>query len=111
MVETGERFAIPSVVLHEFLFGIAIIKRAEQNLQEWESIGGRFDIYNIDGEIAQQAAMLRVQLRKQGWQLGGIDSMVAIIAVRNQLTLLTTDKDFQGVPDLKLENWYVIESE
>lgn len=55
--------------------------------------------------------MLRVQLRKQGWQLGGIDSMVAIIAVRNQLTLLTTDKDFQGVPDLKLENWYVIESE
>ena len=34
-----------------------------------------------------------------------IDALIAAIALRYDLTLLTTDGDFYAVPDLKHENW------
>ena len=105
MVDSGQKFIVPSVVLHEFMFGIGTIKRAKQNLQEWESLRHGFAIYHVDAVIAHESARLRIRLRKQGWQLDPIDSMVAMIALWNQQTLLTTDKDFRGVPQLQTENW------
>ncbi|GAB4461456.1 MAG: hypothetical protein Fur0044_53350 [Anaerolineae bacterium] len=44
-------------------------------------------------------------MRRQGRQLEAIDSFIAIVAVRYDLILLTTDQDFQVVPDLQIENW------
>jgi predicted nucleic acid-binding protein len=57
--------------------------------------------------VSAKAARLRINLRTRGRQLEAIDSMLAIIALENNLTLLTRDKDFQAVPALKQENWYV----
>jgi len=37
--------------------------------------------------------------------LATIDALIAITALRYDLTLLTTDGDFQAVPVLRLENW------
>jgi predicted nucleic acid-binding protein len=34
-----------------------------------------------------------------------VDSLIAVIALRNDLTLLTTDGDFKPIPQLKRENW------
>jgi len=45
-----------------------------------------------------------VALRKNGWQLGIIDSLIAVIALRNGLTLLTTDKDFSIISEIRREN-------
>ena len=68
---------------------------------------GKNGYYDVSAGEAEQAANLRITLRQQGRQLEAIDSMLAIIALRNDLTLLTTDKDFQAVPGLKQENWLV----
>ncbi len=51
------------------------------------------------------AANSQIQLRQRGWQLGTVDALIAVIALRYDLTLLTTDGDFNAVPDLKHENW------
>jgi tRNA(fMet)-specific endonuclease VapC len=51
--------------------------------------------------------MLRVKLRQNGLQLEAIDSLIAIIALRYDLTLLTTDKDFRAIPNLRYENWRI----
>lgn len=32
-------------------------------------------------------------------------SLIAAVALRYDLTLLTTDKDFSAIPQLKQENW------
>jgi predicted nucleic acid-binding protein len=39
--------------------------------------------------------------------LGLTDALIAVIALRNDLTLLTSNKDFRAVEDLKQENWRV----
>jgi predicted nucleic acid-binding protein len=106
-IKAGDLFAIAAPALNEFLFGIGIAKRAQQNWQEWEFLRPSFIYYRIDVADAEKAARLRINLRTRGRQLEAIDSMLAIIALENNLTLLTRDKDFQAVPALKQENWYV----
>ncbi len=101
----GDRFSIPTVALSEFMFGIISLPRAKQNRAEWEQLRPRFDYYNNDRFDAEQAAELRAALRKEGWQLAALDALIAVIALRYELVLLTTDKDFEAVPNLKVENW------
>ena len=38
--------------------------------------------------------------RRQGWQLATIDALIAAIALRYNLILLTTDQDFRAIPGL-----------
>lgn len=104
-LQAGDQFAIATPALHEFLFGISLIPRAAENLQAWASLKGLFKYYHVDQPIAEQSAQLRAVLRWQGRQLEAIDSFIAIVAVRYDLILLTTDQDFQVVPDLQIENW------
>lgn len=61
--------------------------------------------YQIEESDAEQAAELQILLRKKGWKLDTIDAMIAIVALRYDLILLTSDKDFSAVPELKTENW------
>ena len=45
------------------------------------------------------------QLLKQGRVLSQVDMMLAALARQRKLKLLTTDKDFQALPDIETENW------
>ncbi|MCB0189396.1 MAG: PIN domain-containing protein, partial [Caldilineaceae bacterium] len=51
------------------------------------------------------AVDLQLSLRKSGWQLASFDALIAAVALRHKLTLLTTDRDFQAVDGLLTENW------
>jgi tRNA(fMet)-specific endonuclease VapC len=51
------------------------------------------------------AAALQSSLRRAGRQLATVDALLAAVALRHGLTLLTTDGDFDAVPNLRLENW------
>lgn len=104
-LEAGDSFAIATPVLSELLFGIRSVPRATQNLQQWRVLRKYFAIYDVTEQIAEEAAELRSNLRRRGWQLNIIDSFIAVIALHNHQILLTTDADFQGIPDLLQENW------
>jgi tRNA(fMet)-specific endonuclease VapC len=103
--QAGDTFVIPSPVLSEFLFGIGGLPRARQNMQEWQLLKADFAIYSVDTTIAEQAAELRINLRKHGVQFGLVDAFSAIIALQGKFVLLTTDADFQALPQLRQENW------
>jgi len=96
---------VPQPVLAEMLYGIGILPRGKQNMAEWGRLKSNFDFYLPDVSDAEKAAELRITLRRQGWQLETVDALIAVIAVRYGLTLLTTDKDFSAVPELQTENW------
>lgn len=102
---TGDDFAIPVPALTEMLFGISLLPRSETNLAEWENLRGRFSYYSIDRLLAEQAAELQIALRRRGQQLSTVDALIAAVALRHNLILLTTDKDFNAISQLKLENW------
>lgn len=101
----GDTFAICVPVLTETLFGISILPRAAQNRMLWAQLQPSFPCLTPEETDAEFAADLQVMLRRQGKQLGTIDALIAVIALRHNLTLLTRDGDFRAVPALITENW------
>lgn len=101
----GDTFDVPVPALAELLFGIGMTPRARQNREEWERLKPDFGYHDATVPDAEQAADLQVVLRRRGWQLGTVDALIATVALRNNLVLLTTDRDFAAVPGLLTENW------
>lgn len=101
----GDTFAITIPVITETLFGIGILPRATQNLAEWARLRPSLLCYIPDEADAENAATLQCSLRRQGWQLETVDALIAVVALRYDLVLLTSDKDFTPVPNLRQENW------
>ena len=91
--------------MSEFLFGIGNLPRSTQNQREWSRLRSDFFFVGIDVDLAEEAATLRLTLRRQGWQLKLFDALIAVTALRGGYTLLTTDKDFRGITNLPQENW------
>ena len=103
--QAGDEFAICIPVLAEVLFGLGLLPRAEANLQEWQQLRQQIDCYQIEEVDAQQAAELQILLRRKGRKLDTVDAMIAAIALHYDLILLTSNKDFSTIPNLKAENW------
>lgn len=101
----GHTFAINVPVLTETLFGLYMLRRAEENIVEWARLREAIHCYKVTEVDAEMAAAIRTVLRKKGWQLETADALIAATALRHNLILLNTDKDFNAVPDLKRENW------
>ncbi len=101
----GDNFAIPTPVLSEFLFGIRLLPRGRENQDRWAKLADKFGYYAIDRQDAEAAAELRLRLRRNGRQLALVDALVAALALRHDLTLMTTDGDFDAVPTLHRQNW------
>lgn len=59
----------------------------------------------IDGEAARHYGELYQELRSRGRVLSQVDMMVAALARKMGLTLLTSDRDFGALPDIATENW------
>jgi len=101
----GDTFAICVPVLTETLFGISLLPRALQNRTEWARFQPLLPCYSPDEADGAAAATLQVALRRRGRQLATVDALIAAIALRYDLVLLTTDRDFAPLAALAQENW------
>lgn len=81
-IRQSDEFTIPTPVLAEFLYGIQVLPRAKQNMEEWGKFNETFYYREVDRDDAERAALLQVSLRKQGWQLNTVDALIAAIAQR-----------------------------
>ncbi len=78
------------LVLQELLQGFSGAKAQAQIIERFAAL----PLLQPDRDDHVGAAALRNSCRKAGVQLGTIDAQLAQLAVRHDLTLLTTDKDF-----------------
>lgn len=106
-LQAGDTFAVTVPVVAETLYGIGLLPRATQNLAEWARLRPSLACYIPDEADAENAAALQRALRRQGWQLETVDAFIAVVALRYDLVLLTSDNDFAAVPNLKQENWFI----
>ena len=104
-VRFNNTFSIAAPALAETLYGIQQLPRAQQNRNEWEKLSVMFYYRSIDRRDAERAATLQIDLQRHGWQLNIVDALIASIALRYNLILLTTDSDFSEITGLQVENW------
>jgi tRNA(fMet)-specific endonuclease VapC len=105
--EAGDVFYIILPIIIETVAGFSILPRAAQNWAEWEVLRPFLALLPIDEDDAVDATELQVILHRAGRQLATADALIATIALRYDLTLLTTDGDFTSVASLRLENWLI----
>ena len=94
---------VSSFTLGELKYGVAILPegKRKQVLQAWltrtyEILEGR--ILSFDRIVADTWAEVRASLRKEGRVLPTIDSIIAAIAIRHDLTIATRNvRDFDGM--------------
>ena len=57
------------------------------------------------GTTAKAYGEIHNDLRRRGRALSQVDMMLAALARQMKLTLVTTDRDFEALPDIRAENW------
>ena len=62
-------------------------------------------IWPVDRGIARIFGELYVHLRRKGRALSHVDIVLAALARSMGSTILTTDFDFQALPEITTENW------
>ncbi|MGH6640512.1 MAG: type II toxin-antitoxin system VapC family toxin [Polaromonas sp.] len=94
-------------VLWELLSGTLKSREPQSQLARIEAVKERFSVLPFDLACAEQAAKVRAHLELQGTPIGPVDTMIAGIALANDLTVVTRNtREFSRVPGLRVENWY-----
>jgi predicted nucleic acid-binding protein len=92
-LEGGEIVMTTGLILQELLQGFSGPRAREEMIERFAAL----PLLSADRQDHIDAAHLRNRCRRAGVQIGTIDALIAQLCVRHQLTLLTTDKDFDRV--------------
>jgi tRNA(fMet)-specific endonuclease VapC len=97
--------SISAVTEAELLFGVA---RKPEAVGLKTAVGEfllRVDRLPWDSEAAQHYARVRADLERNGEALGNLYLMIAAHALAAQAVLVTNDRAFLRVKELKIEDW------
>jgi hypothetical protein len=91
LLETGQGVVTTGIVLQELLQGFSGPRERDLIIDRFSAI----PLLRPDRQDHVDAAGIRNACRRSGVQIGTIDALLAQLCIHHQLTLLTTDKDFQ----------------
>jgi predicted nucleic acid-binding protein len=86
----GESIVTTGLILQELLQGFSGARAHKELIQRFAAL----PLIVPDRQDYIDAANLRNLCRRSGVQLGTIDSLLAQLCIRHDLTVLTTDRDF-----------------
>lgn len=92
-------------VLCEIEAGMRQVRQQAKYRRDLDHLLLQLKLWPIDRETARLYGDLHQELRRRGRVLSQVDIMVAALARQFQLTLLTTDRDFEALPDLPTADW------
>jgi tRNA(fMet)-specific endonuclease VapC len=101
MAEVG----ISVVTEAELRFGVARKPEAVRLKTAVEEFLLRVEVLPWDSEAAQHYAQVRAALEGVGEPIGNLDLMIAAQALAAQAVLVTHDRVFRRVKQLKIEDW------
>jgi len=104
LAQAAEVF-VASIVLGELYFGARKSSRVDENLAQIDSFAATNAVLGCDIETARLYGMIKNQLRQQGHLIPENDIWIAAIARQHDLVLVTRDRHFEHVQDLKQERW------
>jgi predicted nucleic acid-binding protein len=90
-LEGGDAVVTTGLILQELLQGFAGPRARKQIIERFSAL----PLLVPDRQDHVEAAEVRNRCRRAGVQIGTIDALLAQICIRYELTLLTTDRDFE----------------
>lgn len=98
--------AISAVTRAETRYGQRLLNASDRRQIVIDAILQELPVLNWTLEAADRYGDLAVTLRREGWPITVMDSMIAAHALANSLILVTHNtKDFARIDGLPLEDW------
>src|SRR3954463_1165155 len=97
--------AISVITEAELRFGVLRLPEAKRLAIVVEEFLRFTDIRPWDSAAAQNYAQLRASIEQQGRPMGNLDLMIAAHSLALGTILVSSDRVFRRVKDLKLEDW------
>lgn len=91
-------------VICELEAGIQNLKGPENYRQRLRELLRNVRIWPIDLDMSRLYGEIHFESRTIGRVLDHVDMLLAVLARRLDLTLLTPDRDFEALPDIRTEN-------
>lgn len=101
----GERVGTCVPVLCEIEAGIQQVKRPDEYRRNLERLLRQVRVWPLDPLTARIYGAIYHDLKQRGRVLSQVDIMLAALVRQMQLTLVSTDQDFDAVSDVPRENW------
>jgi tRNA(fMet)-specific endonuclease VapC len=101
----GVRFGTCGPVLCEVEAGELRLTRKDSHRHQLEHFRQQLRLWPIDQAVARHFGEVYWELKRAGRTLSQVDLMLAAMARQMNVTLLTADRDFEALPDLRIENW------
>jgi len=98
---------IPAVALGELFFGAAKSGRPSENTDKVERFATGRAIVSCDLDVAREYGRLKQHLKQKGRPLPENDIWIAAMARHHGMVLVTRDRHFQDVADLRTSDWGV----
>jgi tRNA(fMet)-specific endonuclease VapC len=102
---TGVRLGTCIPVLCELEAGIQQTTRPASCYRHLHRLLEYVRLWPIDQRIARSYGEIFLDLERRGRMLSFVDILLAALCRKMNLTLLTTDRDFEALPDIRTENW------
>lgn len=97
---------VSAITYAELTHGVEKSMAVEKNRLALALFFSNIEVLDFDIKAAIHYGKIRAYLEKQGTPIGPLDMMIAAHAMSLGYTVVTNNiKEFQRVPDLKLENW------
>lgn len=103
----GHRFISCYPVLCELEVGIQQTAKPDEYRRRLSQLLRHLRMWPLDAETTRLYGAVYIELRRQGRALSQVDLMLAALARQHKLIVLSTDRDFEALPDLTIENWAV----
>lgn len=97
---------VSSITMAELEYGIAHSSKPERNRLALMMFLSNIKVISFDAVAAREYGLIRHDLAAKGTPIGSNDMLIAAHARAEGLILVTNNvKEFDRVPDLKIENW------
>ena len=100
-----DRFFISITVLSELYFAAYASRRQAQNLQSINRLLDHIPLLDFDVVAAEEYGRIKSELKAKGRSIPGTDAQIAAVARLHDLTVLSDDRHFQYVDNLRVESW------
>lgn len=103
----GIRFGTCVHVLCELEAGFCGLSRSEGPRKTLERLLKQKTVrqWPIQRPVIELFGQIHLELERRGRSLSHVDIVLAALARHRKVTILTTDRDFEALPDIRTENW------
>jgi tRNA(fMet)-specific endonuclease VapC len=103
--KAGQRFISCYPVLCELEAGVQQTPNLDDNRRRITQLLRHVRLWPLDSGTTRLYGGVYNELRAQGRVSSQVDMVVAALARQHKLSVLTTDRDFEALADLRVENW------